>query len=237
MILCLAYQTAILQMNKWTWQQCCTEACQQLNQLGLVQATHRRTVQDWNVEFRKRGTFLHPNHIVRCGKRPLPLLFLKYPKAEEKITAFGLSNLTVLTVELVHSFCLEKLIPELFKQWCDDMEQCSIEEATRLNQEPLSQEMFLLEHGIRNFSIPTCWQWLHRLGFSYNTQRKGYYVDGHERRDVVACREQFCRDYLTKLEPRCLRWVQFTASELVTTRYSILNHCCSGKTAASLQGD
>jgi hypothetical protein len=83
--------------------------------------------------------------------------------------------------------------------------------------------MFLLEHGIRNFSIPTCWRWLHRLGFSYNTQRKGYYVDGHERRDVVACREQFFRDYLTKLEPRCRRWVQFTASELVTTRYSILN--------------
>ncbi|KAI2499988.1 hypothetical protein MHU86_14511 [Fragilaria crotonensis] len=224
-ILCFAYQTAIAQMNKWTWQQCCTKACEQLNQLGLVQATHRRTVQDWNVEFRKRGTFLHPNHIVRCGKRPLPLLFLRFPKAEEKITAFGLSNLTTLTVELVHSFCLEKLIPELFKQWCDDMEQCRIEEGTtdRLNHEPLSQEMFLLEHGIRNFSIPTCWRWLHRLGFSYNTQKKGYYVDGHERSDVIACREQFCSDYLTKLEPRCLRWVQFTASELATTRNSILN--------------
>jgi hypothetical protein len=64
MILCLAYQTAIAQMNKWTWQQCCTEACHQLNQLGYVQATHRRTVQDWNVEFQKQGTFLHPNHIA-----------------------------------------------------------------------------------------------------------------------------------------------------------------------------
>ncbi|KAI2494539.1 hypothetical protein MHU86_19998 [Fragilaria crotonensis] len=105
------------------------------------------------------------------------------------------------------------------------MEQCRIEEGTtdRLNHEPLSQEMFLLEHGIRNFSIPTCWRWLHRLGFSYNTQKKGYYVDGHERSDVIACREQFCSDYLTKLEPRCLRWVQFTASELATTRNSILN--------------
>ncbi|KAI2492108.1 hypothetical protein MHU86_919 [Fragilaria crotonensis] len=32
-ILCFAYQTAIAQMNKWTWQQCCTKACEQLNQL------------------------------------------------------------------------------------------------------------------------------------------------------------------------------------------------------------
>ena len=48
-------------------------------------------------------------------------------------------------------------------------------------------------------------------------------MDGHERSDVVACREQLCRDYPTKLEPRCLRWVQFTAIELVTTRYSLLN--------------
>jgi hypothetical protein len=153
-------------------------------------------------------------------KEAFTTLILKYPKAEEKITAFGLSNLTVFTVELVHSFCLEKLTPELLKQWCDDMEQCSsIEEGTLLNREPaLSQEMFLLEHGIRNFSIPACWRWLHQLGFLYSTQRKGYYVVGHERSDVVACREQFCWDYLTKLEPRCLQWVQFTASKLVTTR-------------------
>ncbi len=51
LILCLAYQLAIAHMNKWTWEECCTEACLQLNQLGMVQATYHRTVQDWNNEF------------------------------------------------------------------------------------------------------------------------------------------------------------------------------------------
>ncbi|KAI2491822.1 hypothetical protein MHU86_22728 [Fragilaria crotonensis] len=74
--------------------------------------------------------------------------------------------------------------------------------------------MFLREHGITTLSIPTCWRWLHHLGFTYDVQRKGYYVDGHERSDVVAACEQFCKVYLTELEPRCLRWVQFSEDEL-----------------------
>ena len=105
-ILCLAYKTAIQHMNSWTWMQCCSEACRQLNELGVVQATKPRSIQDWNVEFRKSTTFLHPNHIVRCGQRPIPRLFMKYPDAKDQITAFGLGNLTVLTVELVRALHL-----------------------------------------------------------------------------------------------------------------------------------
>jgi hypothetical protein len=65
--LCLAYQIALVNVNVWKWEECCTEACQQLNRIGLEQATHHRTVQDWNNEFRTRGNFSHPNHSVRCG--------------------------------------------------------------------------------------------------------------------------------------------------------------------------
>ncbi|KAI2506316.1 hypothetical protein MHU86_8147 [Fragilaria crotonensis] len=111
-ILCLAYQTATRHMNSWTWAQCCSEACRQLNELGVVQATKPRSVQDWNVEFRRCTSFLHPNHIVRCGRRPIPRLFMKYPDAKDQITAFGLGNLTVLTVELVQAFCIEELFPQ-----------------------------------------------------------------------------------------------------------------------------
>ena len=55
MILCaLAYRTAMLHKNLWTWKQCCSEACRQLNDIGVAQATKPRSVQDWNIEFRKR---------------------------------------------------------------------------------------------------------------------------------------------------------------------------------------
>jgi hypothetical protein len=36
---------------------------------------------------------------------------------------------------------------------------------------------------------------------------------GHERDDVVANRTQFCKTYLTELEPYCRRWIQLSLNE------------------------
>ncbi|KAI2496104.1 hypothetical protein MHU86_18381 [Fragilaria crotonensis] len=59
-------------------------------------------------------------------------------------------------------------------------------------------------------SLSTTWRWLRRLGFSYDSRKKTFFVDGHERPNVVFHRNQFCKDYLSKLEPRCHRWIQVT---------------------------
>ncbi|KAI2490938.1 hypothetical protein MHU86_23626 [Fragilaria crotonensis] len=225
-ILCLAYRTAMRHMNSWTWKQCCREACRQLNELGVVQATKPRSVQDWNLEFRKCRTFLHPDHIVRCGKRPFPLLFMKYPDTKDQIAAFGLGNLSILTVELVRVFCIEELFPSIYQQWCNDHEGHQAASS-------LTQELFLKVHGITNFGIPTCWRWMQLIGFAYSIQQKSYYVDGHERDDVVLSRKQFCQQYLTELEPKCLRWVQYALSELETANlnpefgYKYINEDCN----------
>ena len=37
-----------------------------------------------------------------------------------------------------------------------------------------------------------------------------FFVDGHERPNVVFRRNEFCKEYLSKLEPRCHRWIQVT---------------------------
>ena len=125
-ILCLAYQTAIQHMNSWTLTQCCSDACRQLNKLGVVQAKKPCSVQDWNVEFHKCTTFLHPNDIVRCGQCPIPRLFMKFADAKDKISALGLGNLAVLTIDLVRVFCIEEHFPKLFEQWCTDVEKASL---------------------------------------------------------------------------------------------------------------
>jgi hypothetical protein len=44
------------------------------------------------------------------------------------------------------------------------------------------------------------------LGFKYDARKKSFFVDGHEREDVVA--KAFCKTYLTKMEPYCKCWVQ-----------------------------
>ena len=52
-----------------------------------------------------------------------------------------------------------------------------------------------------------------RLGMKYDYKKKTYYVDGHERADVVAARAAFCKRYLLEYEPRCFRWVHLSKEE------------------------
>jgi hypothetical protein len=82
----------------------------------------------------------------------------------DDITAFGVKNLTSLTVEVVHLFCHDELIPKLVAQWQNDM-LCSKAWCSS-NRVLLTKEIFLQEHGITSLSIPTCWQWLHCLAFT-----------------------------------------------------------------------
>ena len=66
---------------------------------------------------------------------------------------------------------------------------------------------FYIDHPI---SISTTLRWLRQLGFSYNSRKKSFFVDGHERPNVVARRNEFCIQYLSQLEPRTHRWIQVT---------------------------
>ena len=51
-----------------------------------------------------------------------------------------------------------------------------------------------------------------KLGFRYEIRRKGYYVDGHERKATVQYRWDFCDRYLS-LERRMFRWIQVSLEE------------------------
>ena len=46
-----------------------------------------------------------------------------------------------------------------------------------------SREQFLLNHSLTKISICTIARWMHAVGFMYETQRKHYFVDGHEKAD------------------------------------------------------
>jgi hypothetical protein len=45
------------------------------------------------------------------------------------------------------------------------------------------------------------------------TLEKSFYVDGHEREDVLASRSIFCKRVLTDYEPYCKRWDQLSVNE------------------------
>ena len=51
-----------------------------------------------------------------------------------------------------------------------------------------------LEPGFpRKISVETARKWMHELGFEVVTKKKGTFVDGHEREDVVQYRKTFLR--------------------------------------------
>jgi hypothetical protein len=52
----------------------------------------------------------------------------------------------------------------------------------------------VLEPGYpRKISVSTACRWLHNLGFEVIRKKKGTYVDGHERNDVVEYRKKYLR--------------------------------------------
>jgi hypothetical protein len=80
--LCRAYQFALSPMNQWAWYKCCQEACNELNSLEMMQATCMlQTVAAWNMTFRQREGFPHPDPNVQCRKRPVPRLLDIFPDA------------------------------------------------------------------------------------------------------------------------------------------------------------
>ena len=218
--LCCANQLALSHMSEVTWHDYCKQACHLLNGLGFKQATFFKTIANRNKVFRKIECFPHPNPNLQCGKRPLPKLLELYPDAKDQIASFGVKNVGTLTIESVHDFIITSILPRLTSTWqkeeFNDSAGFSISTATNTTCSKHDDEStinFLNAHGLELMSLTTTWRWMRLLGFNNDTKKKGFYVDGHERDDVVAARSIFCRRYLIDYEPYCMRWVQLSVNE------------------------
>ena len=77
----------------------------------------------------------------------------------------------------------------------------------------------LIHYGLKTFCIATAWSWMRSLGMRYCDRKKNFYVDGHERKDVVMSRWKFMGKYLSR-EIRMHRWTQITEEEP-----ELLNKC------------
>ena len=199
-ILCLAYIYALEEMNSARWMDdCCTQAIIDSSKMGIEAATHKQAVAGWNILLRSNNErFPLPNPRIHKEKNPLPELLeyfqdeIMYPWVE-----YCIQNLADLTVELAQNELITKIIPNASASIDDENEN------DKQIQDSLLQ--VYLECPI---SISTTWRWLRRLGFSYDTRKKSFFVDGHERPNVVFRRNEFCLLYLSKLEPKTHQWIQ-----------------------------
>jgi hypothetical protein len=148
---------------------------------------------------------------IQCGKRPLPRLLEVYPCAKEQVVALAIKNLVHLSFEAIYQLIHSVVIPRLAALWKSESanEATSIAAATTASSSPSTSttststinptsnvadnnqdddtiELFLRAHRLKNMSFTTSWRWMRLLGFKCDTRKKSFYVDGHEREDVVA---------------------------------------------------
>jgi len=111
-ILCAAYVFEEEQMyNGTTWKSCCHQSCSHLNMCGIKQTTDWKVLERWNIAFRLKECFNHPNRHVAIGKVPEPLLFEAYLWIKCHICNFCLGDLANLNIEKVRAYILSIAIP------------------------------------------------------------------------------------------------------------------------------
>jgi hypothetical protein len=151
--------------------------------------------------------------IIANGIGYVPPILSYFPEMKDMIRRYALSNLTSLTRDRVHNYLHEVAVPKVHqknnkKLAEDDLPQLSLED-------------FLFQYRLKTLSIETTGRWMSYLGFTYTRRKMSYYVDGHEREDVVADRKLFCQRYLNVHEIRTFRWLQLTHEQAKILNVSI----------------
>ena len=175
--------------------------------MGIEAAvTNERTVAGWNVLLRANPErFPVPDPKTHKQKKPLPYL-LEYFR--EAITLpwieYCIRNLADLTVEQARNELITTIIPNAMA------DKTAMTNEDKEDAEATTKESLLKGYLDSPISFTTPWRWLRCLGFQYDNRKKSFFVDGHEQPNVVFHRNEFCKKYLTKLEPRTHRWIQVT---------------------------
>ncbi len=138
--------------------------------MGIHGTTSARTIQNWNIHFRRNGKFPHPNPNIANGVKYKPLIFEFFPEIELDCKEFIFGNFDNFHVEMLRDELVSTIIPK---------------QMAKLNQNQLvsneSEEFKLIEHMTTSPpAYSTVLKWVHAMGFKRDTAKKCYYVDGHE---------------------------------------------------------
>jgi TfoX/Sxy family transcriptional regulator of competence genes len=109
---------------------------------------------------------------------------------------------------MMHAYLHDTVIKSLV------LEENEEKKKTKLSNKEyeVKAKKFLANYGLTCISNATVYRWMLRIGFKHETRRKGYYVDGHEKKATIEYRWSFCDRYLL-LERRMHRWIQVPLEE------------------------
>lgn len=193
-----------------TWDECCEATAEKLGfTIGFEVSSY--SIQKWNRDYRSLEAFKHSNKFVATGIKPEPKLFALFPEAKARLLTFAANNLDSFSIEKVRKYFNDTLFPELYDEYTDmAIESGENVEEILSYEEFLHYELGLSEDGI---SDSTVCRYLNFLSYKYDVRKKTYYVDGHERKDVVEDRISHVIRYI-KDTIRCYEWVQLSKDQL-----------------------
>jgi hypothetical protein len=110
----------------------------------------------------------------------------------------GRENLSDLSVEMMHTYLHDTTI--LIKSLITERL-----EGKRASESEYKEEKLQLfnEYGLSCLCHVTTYRWMLLVGFHHETQRKGYYVDGHEKKATIEYRWDFCERFLSLEKQKC----------------------------------
>ena len=205
MILTLALNLALEQMNGLTWSKCCEAATKVAVRMGVSITKNADAVKRWYHSFRVKRRFTVPTK----QKHNLPPFLELNPDVCSALKTYACANLNKLSIEMMVEYLHNTIIPEMVKK--------EIQERTGNNlpvlEEDVCKKIMLQRYGLTKLCPGTVYRWLRLLGFNYEAQRKGYYVDGHEKPETVTYQKEFVKKYLTE-EVQMFRWIQIEQEEV-----------------------
>ena len=90
--------------------------------------------------------------------------------------------------------------------------KCIIDDADSDKVIAASRTAFLKYYGVTTLCPSTVYRWMRALGMNYCSRKKNFYVNGHERADVIKYRKEYIVQYF-KDELRMFRWMQLPLDE------------------------
>lgn len=214
-----ALENALLKMPELSWDECCQKSIEQVNASeGVNFITSSRTVRNWHTNFRSDScTF--DGLINKAHKMRMPKFLEENPEQKTLIVKYALDNLNKLTMQLMHEYIHNTLLPDMkeklvseLRETLDGMEDGEDKRELEEQIGLVTVDSILKENHLTVLNEETVRQWMHKLGFKYEERKKCFFVDVHEREDVVEDRNAYVEDSLAKdLRRHC--WVQKRADD------------------------
>ena len=180
--------------------------------MGVRITKHMETVMKWYRHFHVTWKFCLPYQ----KKHNMPPFLQQNPDICTLIQQYGHENLMRTSIKFMSEYIHNTILPQMVNERITTMMMLAINNmpgSEQVEYDEIKKEM-LKSYGLTCVCPSTIYWWMKHLGFKYEAQKKGYYVDGHENPATVEYRWSFVQHYLN-YEWRMFCWIQIPLSEAV----------------------